>query len=455
MPQSTIAAISTPLGSGGIGIVRLSGPQAFAIGEKVFAARSGKPLFGLRGYEAILGHVFDAQGNYDDAIATLFRAPKSYTGEDVLEISCHGGSWVLRKLLACALAQGAAMAEPGEFTRRAFLNGKLDLTQAEGIMAIISARGDAALKAAMQAREGVLSAALQKMGELILEQAAHLAAWTDYPEEDVASVQDGALCQALAAVQQQVAALVGTFGQGQAIHEGVPAVIVGKPNVGKSTLMNALAGAQRSIVTAIPGTTRDVVSDMVQVGDVMLRLSDTAGIHTAQDEIEKIGIERAKQQLESAQLVLAVFDGSRPLDKQDEELLEALQGRAFLAVVNKSDLPRQLDTAPLRAATGCVVCASAKTGEGMADLRRQVAEMVNLHQLDASAPLVFTLRQQAKLQECQAALIQAVEALEAGMTLDAVGVCVDTALEALFSLTGQRASDAVIDQVFANFCVGK
>lgn len=455
MENTTIAAIATPMGSGGIGVVRMSGPDAFAIVGRIFRGNGGKAPCEMAGYSGRLGRVFDGNGDIDDAICFVYRGPRSYTGEDVVELSSHGGVWAVQAVLRLCLDNGAVAAAPGEFTKRAFLNGKLNLSQAEAVMDLIGAQGQSAMRAALAARDGALSTKIAKIVENLLAQSAHLAAWADYPEEEIETVDSGELLTALQGANTQIDVLLATYDQGKILREGVATAIIGKPNVGKSTLMNLLAGQQRSIVTDIPGTTRDIVEDSVRLGDCVLRLADTAGIRATDDPVESVGVARAKAQMETAQLILAVFDSSDLLDEQDLQLLELLADRTCIAVINKTDLTQWLDIDAIRRKIPRLVRLSAQSGEGRDELELLVLEVLGLNELDPSAAIVANERQRHCLLEARQSLGEAVAALEAMMTMDAVNVCIDYALDALLSLTGQRASDKVVDEVFARFCVGK
>lgn len=455
MNHHTICAVSTPLGSGGIGIVRLSGAQAILVAERVFRSTSGRMLRELKGYTGLLGRIYDASGALDDAIAYVYRAPRSYTGEDVVELSCHGGPWIVQRVLRLCLENGARPAGPGEFTKRAFLNGKMDLSAAEGVMDLISAQGDSAMRAALSARDGALSCALDDIINRLLGQAAHLAAWADFPDEDLEAVESDPLIWEFEQHIQKIHALLATWDRGRILREGAKTVIVGRPNVGKSTLMNLLAGEQRSIVTDIPGTTRDIVEDTVRLGDCVLLLADTAGLRNTDDPVEQIGVDRAWEKLAAADLILAVFDRAQPLAPEDRELLAALEGRPCIAVLNKADLPQQMDINAVKVKVERVVSLSAKQGQGREMLEQQVAELLGLAEFDSSAPMVARERQRQCLTAAVSALEEAVLVLRSGMTLDAIGVLLDEALDALLTLTGRKATEAVVDEVFAQFCVGK
>ena len=454
--ETTIAAIATPPGQGAVGMVRLSGPCAREIAQRVFRPMdSRRSLDKLAGYTGCLGRVFDAQGDIDEAVAIVYQAPKSYTGEDVVELCCHGGSFLLSRVLEACFAAGATPAGPGEFTKRAFLNGKLSLDEAESVMGLVSAHSDSAARAALAARDGALTGEISACADQLINLAAHLAAWVDYPEEDIPEVQENTLAETLSLVTGRLQKLASGFNRGRILREGIDTVIAGRPNVGKSTLMNALSGSQRSIVTDIPGTTRDVVEDTVRLGSLVLRLSDTAGLRATDDPVEQAGVALTKSRLESCDLVLAVFDGAQPLDAGDRELLEQLKGRLCVGVVNKADLPLQIDIHPLQEALPAVVELSAKTGEGVERLEQEITRLLGLAKIDPTAPMLHTHRQLDCVRRALAELAEATAALEQGQTLDALSVCVDGAIDALLELTGQRASAAVVDRVFHNFCVGK
>ena len=454
--NNTIVAISTPSGSAGLGVVRLSGPDALAVAGRVFRpADPRKTPDKLAGYTAAYGHVFGAEGDLDECVLLCFRAPHSYTGEDVAELSCHGGRSILQQVLRACLDAGAVPAGPGEFTRRAFVNGKMDLTQAESVMDLIAADGQLAATTALAAREGAVFRRLTAVKESLLEVAAQFGAFIDYPDEDIPELAPETLAQTVREGHTALAALLATYDAGRVLREGVDTAIVGSPNVGKSTLMNCLAGCRRSIVTDIAGTTRDVVEETVRLGEVTLRLADTAGIRDTGDTVEAVGVDMAKQRMAGAALVLAVFDGSQPLSEEDKALADSLKGRTAIAVVNKADKPLAADLAWLGERFSWLVTLSAKEGEGIAALTEAVTEVTGVARLDAAQPVLTTERQRQCAATALTCLEEAKTALEMGLTLDAVSVSVDGALNAILELTGQRATEAVVDQVFANFCVGK
>ncbi len=366
--NSTIAAISTAQGEGGIGVIRISGTDATAVADRVFQNIRHRKLSDMSGYTAAFGKIIKDGEELDEAVALVFRAPHSYTGEDVVELSCHGGIYITQQVLRAVLEAGAKPAQAGEFTKRAFLNGKIDLTEAEAVIDIISAKNRSAARAALSVKEGALRRRITKVKDDLLALAAHLSAWADYPEEDIAEVTDEMILTVCKSAEAALSRLLATYDSGQAVKQGIDTVIAGRPNVGKSTLMNLLSGYEKSIVTAIPGTTRDIVEDTVVAGDVMLRLSDTAGLRDTDDAVEKIGVDRAKQRLEQCGLLLAVFDNSRALEDFDFQLLETAKTVPSLAIINKTDLPSQLDINKIKSYIDNIIFISAATGEGKEEL---------------------------------------------------------------------------------------
>ncbi len=454
--NDTIVAISTPLAPAGLGVLRLSGEEAPAIADKLFRPVDGARMpSALSGYTAAYGHLFDEKGDFDDAVALVFRAPHSYTGENVVELSCHGGLYILQRAVAAAVSAGARPADAGEFTKRAFLNGKMDLTGADAVMDLIGAQGELAAKTALAAREGATFRALDAVKAGLLAVAAQAAAYVDYPYEDIPELSTDALAATLSSAEAALSALLSTFDAGKILREGIDTVIVGSPNVGKSTLMNRLSGYERSIVTDEAGTTRDVVEETVRLGDVTLRLADTAGIRKTDNLAESIGVQRAKDRLDRAALVLCVFDGGKPLSDEDLALANTAAESPFaVAVLNKSDCGTAGEDT-LRALFSEVVVLSAKTGDGIADLAAAVRRITGLARLTGDEALLSTERQRAAAQTALAAVRRASEAAAAGLTPDLIGADVEDAIAAIATLTGERVSEAVVSEVFSRFCVGK
>ena len=453
--SDTIAALSTPLAPGGIGVIRISGDSAIEIADRVIKTTSGKPLSSLKGYCAAHGKAFSGDELLDECVALVFRAPRSYTGEDTVEISCHGGVYVTSRVLRAVLGAGARPAEGGEFTKRAFLNGKMDLSEAEAVMSLISARGEGGMKAALTALDGALSKKIDAYCNILVAAAANMAAWVDYPDDEIPDLDLDVLEESLKEVYNGLEALLCRFDAGKAITDGIDTAIVGKPNVGKSALMNMLSGFRRSIVTDIAGTTRDIVEETVRVGRVILNLADTAGIRESDDTVESIGVEMAKGRIEKAGLILAVFDISRGLDESDEEILELCKNRQVIGIINKTDLPQKADIEKIQNALGEVIFISALKGNGEAELSEAIERALGTNKIDTSQAMLTTERQRRSAEKALSSIREALDAVSMGMTMDAINVCIDSAIEDLLELTGKKAREAVVDEVFSRFCVGK
>ena len=453
--EKTIAAISTPMGTGGVGIIRLSGADAVRIADISFKSFSGLLLSQSEGYRAHYGKVYEKGTAVDEVICLVFRAPHSYTGEDVVEINCHGGIIITKKILKIMLENGAVPAHPGEFSKRAFLNGKMDLSKAEGIMTLIGAKGEQGASAAYNLLEGSLNKKITEINSSLLSVAAHLAAWVDYPDDEIEELGTQELNNTLINAKSEIERLLSRFDSGMAVTTGVEAVIAGKPNVGKSTLMNLLTGCEKSIVTSVEGTTRDVIEETVNLDGCILRLSDTAGLRDADNEVEKIGVSRSKTKLMRAAVIFAVFDLSKPLSDEDKELIEICNGRTVIPIINKNDLSAVADTSYIENKLGKCIYISAKSGDGYDELCNRVTTLLGTKDFDTSAAMLANERQRLCCENAVKSLNSAIEAMEIGMTLDAVGVCIDDAVGALLELTGQKASEAVVDEVFKQFCVGK
>ena len=453
MSDRTIAAIATPLGESSIGVIRISGEAALSIADKVFFAFSGEKLSDLAGYRAAYGEIKEGDRVLDDAVALVFRAPKSYTGEDVVEISVHGGRILLREVLRLILKNGAYPAEAGEFTKRAFLNGKTDLTRAESIMGLISAKSEAQLRLSRAAHIGKVGEKIREIEGDLVALDASIAAFSDYPDEDIEGLDYENFLKMLENADTQLNKMLSTYDAGRILREGIDTAIVGKPNVGKSTIMNMLSGAERSIVTEVAGTTRDVIEETVTVGDIVLRLADTAGIHDTDDTVESIGVDRAKERLNTAGLILAVFDCTKPLDSDDFALIDSIKHKNVIVIINKTDLSSRLDKSAFEGFK--IVETSAKKGDGYESLCNAISEVCGTADLDPDSAVLLNERQRYCAVRALDGVNEAINALKGGRTMDAVGVCVDDALAALFELTGKRVTNEVTDEIFRRFCVGK
>ncbi|MDE6149984.1 MAG: tRNA uridine-5-carboxymethylaminomethyl(34) synthesis GTPase MnmE [Ruminococcus sp.] len=457
--MSTICAVSTPLAQGGLSVIRISGDNAIDIAEKIFSPFGEKQVRAMSGHTCAYGKVMNPENNrqIDDAVLTVFIAPKSYTGENAAEISCHGGVYITKEILRLCIAQGAVLAEKGEFTKRAFLNGKLSLTQAESVMELISAQGEYALRSANLTREGRLFKDISAAAKELVRILGELGAWVDYPEEDLPDVEESALSESLSQILTVVNRILNDYDNGLLLRNGVDTVIAGKPNVGKSTLMNMLLGYDRSIVTDIAGTTRDVIEETAKLGELTLKLSDTAGIRDTENKVEQLGVELARKRIENCSLVMAVFDTSRPLDDEDIELLEYIYRlkKNLIIILNKSDLEPCIKPDIMKKYSPHIITISAKFNEGMEEIQKTAEKIFSLNNYDPDSTIFANERQKSCAETAKQYIEKALEALKTGATLDAVTVTIDYAANALLELTGEKASEAVVNEVFSKFCVGK
>lgn len=453
--MSTIAAISTAQGQGGIGVIRVSGEDSFTIVDKIFKSVSGKKIMDIKGYTALFGHIYNNEEVLDEAVVLKYVAPKSFTGENVVEISCHGGMYITKEVLNAVIMSGASLAEPGEFTKRAYLNGKMDLTEAESVMDIISAKSKSAARAALFVKDGALFKKSQQVKQLLLDKATHLSAWADYPEEDIPEVTEDSIMEAIEESISILEKLLSTYDMGQVVKEGIDTVIAGRPNAGKSTLMNLLVGREKSIVTNIAGTTRDVVEDTVLVGNVMLKLSDTAGIRDTDNEIEKIGVQKTFDKINGAGLVIALFDNNEELNSEDIDLINKIKDMPCIAVINKIDLEDKVDKKYITNNIKNVVYISAKQQDNIDELKNMIEKIAGTEDFDPSAGIVANERQRNAIRNAVNSLYEAKESLAMGMTMDAITVSLQETIDYLLELTGEKAGEEIVDSVFHNFCVGK
>ena len=451
----TICAAATADGEGALAVVRISGENALAVAERVFKPY-GKPVSEMAGYTCAYGQVVDNGERIDDAVLTVFRAPHSYTGEDCAEISCHGGRYLTQRIMRLCCDNGAVPAERGEFTKLAFVNGKLSLTQAEAVMELISAQGELTLRSANLTRQGALFGRIQGINARLVKLLGELAAWVDYPEEDLPEVETDTMLATLRDCLSEAQRLIDGYDNGMLLRRGIPAAIVGKPNVGKSTLMNLLLGYERAIVTDIAGTTRDVLEESVRLGDVTLRLSDTAGLRDTDNAVERIGVELARKKLGESALIIAVFDGSVPPDDEDKALVAEIKAAdaKVIALINKSDIAADEHYYELCAGLPYVIGISAKQGSGRDKLEAAAAELFGAAGTEDGIIFVNE-RQRSCLGRAAEALKQAVSAIDMGFTPDVTTISVEEAAAAFSELTGDRVTDTVVNEVFSKFCVGK
>ena len=458
--MDTIAAIATGAGVSAIGVLRVSGPAAIAAAEAVFRPRDGRPLSAHAPRALVRGNLLGPDGEtVDDCLAVFFPAPHSYTGEDSAEFHCHGSPIVLRLGLQALFAQGARQAGPGEFTRQAFLNGKLDLTEAEAVMDLIDAESAAAAKNALSQLGGSLRRMVEGVRDGLVDIASRFYAVVDYPDEDIEDIHPREIEAALRTADETLTRLLASFQRGQVLRAGVPAAILGRPNAGKSSLLNALLGYDRAIVTDIPGTTRDTVEEKCCLGGVLLRLIDTAGLRETEDAVEKLGTERSRRAAEDAGLVLALIDGSQPVTPEDEAILRLAAGKErWLLLLTKSDLPQKAVLPRLSALPGtapaAVLSLSAKTGSGIPALETAVAELFPQGEAETGS-LLTNPRQADAVGRALDAVRRAEESLSLGLTPDVILTDAEEALSALGELTGATAREEIVSAIFSRFCVGK
>ena len=458
----TIAAVSTPYGKGGIAVIRVSGEDAIAVAEKVFFPRDGKPLSEKTSTHAVYGDIFDTWGGkkrqIDDGLAVVFRAPRSFTGEDTVEISCHGGVLVTQRVLSALLSSGARPAMAGEFTKRAFINGKMTLTGAEALGDLLEAQTDEQIGLARSNMRGTLSVAVKEIYDSLGDVLAAIFAHIDYPDEDLADVSHAQMLSIAKENLERLERLQKTYSTGRAVTEGIPTVILGRTNAGKSSIYNRIVGRDAAIVTDIEGTTRDVLTETAKLGRVILRLSDTAGLRDSGDTVEKIGIDRARAAAECAELILAVFDGSRAPDSDDREFikyLNSLRG-VKVAVINKSDIGSVHEINTLLEGFDYVCSISAFSGDGFDRFSELIEKIYIDEKLDTgSDAIISNARQSAAVSSAIEALNIAINAIENDLPLEICCAEVENALASLGELDGRTVSEDIVSRIFANFCVGK
>ncbi|MET3575876.1 tRNA uridine-5-carboxymethylaminomethyl(34) synthesis GTPase MnmE [Bhargavaea ullalensis] len=461
MEFDTISAISTPMGEGAIAIVRLSGDEAVAITDKLFRAPSGKPLSEMASHTIHYGHLVDPETGSvaEEVMVSLMKAPKTFTREDVVEINCHGGLTSVNRVLELVLRSGARLAEPGEFTKRAFLNGRIDLSQAEAVIDLIRAKTDRAMDVALGQMEGRLSRLIGSLRQALIETLAQVEVNIDYPEyDDVEEMTLPVLVEKCTWVKEEIDKLIRTSGQGKILREGLSTAIIGRPNVGKSSLLNSLLQENKAIVTDIAGTTRDIIEEYVNVRGVPLKLVDTAGIRETEDIVERIGVERSRKVLKEADLILLVLNSSEALSEEDNRLFDAVKGMDVIIVANKTDLPRRMDLDELKqlAPGAPLVTTSLLQDEGIGELEEAIASMFfEGHTGNQDMTYVSNARHVALLHSARSAVEEAIGAAEAGVPVDMVQIDVTRAWEILGEIVGDTVQDSLINQLFSQFCLGK
>ncbi len=451
--SSVISAISTPYGRGGVAMIRVSGNGAIDICDKIFKGK--KPLTDVEANKAVYGNIVYNGEIVDDGVFTVFRAPHSFTGEDTVEICCHGGILITQKVLSATYTAGARPAEAGEFTKRAFSSGRLSLSEAEAVIDLIDAESNEQLKLARSHTSGVLSRKIESIREELISLISQIYVFVDYPDEDLSDVTPDEALERTEKLCVAIDALCKSYSTGKIIREGIDTVICGKPNTGKSSLLNALSGYDRAIVTSVPGTTRDTVEERINLGRLTLNLCDTAGIRATEDEVERLGIERSIKKIEGAQLTLAVFDGSKPLDDEDKEVLGKLDKAASIIIINKNDLGSVLTEADFEDFEN-IVSISAKNNEGTEKLTETVEAMFMSNTIDYSKDAIISnARQFACAETALNSAKNALEALRQGYTPDVAAMELELALGALSELDSRKVSEEVVNAIFSRFCIGK
>lgn len=459
MDFDTITSISTPMGEGAIGIVRLSGPQAIEIGDILYKGK--KKLSEVETHTINYGHIIDPETDetVEEVMVSVLRAPKTFTREDIIEINCHGGILTINRILELTMTYGARMAEPGEYTKRAFLNGRIDLSQAEAVMDFIRSKTDRASKVAMNQIEGRLSDLIKKQRQSILEILAQVEVNIDYPEyDDVEDATTDFLLEQSKRIKEEINRLLETGAQGKIMREGLSTVIVGRPNVGKSSMLNNLIQDNKAIVTEVAGTTRDVLEEYVNVRGVPLRLVDTAGIRDTEDIVEKIGVERSRKALSEADLILFVLNNNEPLTEDDQTLFEVIKNEDVIVIINKTDLEQRLDVSELREMIGDMplIQTSMLKQEGIDELEIQIKDLFFVGEVqNQDMTYVSNSRHISLLKQARQSIQDAIDAAESGIPMDMVQIDLTRTWEILGEIIGESASDELIDQLFSQFCLGK
>ena len=456
--MSTIVSISTAPGIGGIGIIRMSGENTFGILDKIFVQKNKQNINDIKGYSMKYGHIIDNGEIIDEVLVSYFKAPKSYTTEDMCEINSHGGNVIEKKILELCLKNGATLAEPGEFTKRAFLNGRIDLAQAESVIDVINAKSYREAKSGIKQLEGFLSNKIKEIKQEILDVLVNIEVTIDYPEYDIPEVQENEIKDMLKSVGAKLEKLEKSFDNGRIIKEGIKTAIIGKPNAGKSSLLNAILNEDRAIVTDIAGTTRDTIEEYVNVKGIPLRLVDTAGIRRTADIVEKIGVEKSIEKANEADLIIAIFDSSKNLDAEDLEILKLIKNKKAIILLNKSDLNVVIDENDkrLRDVTQNILKISALNKTGIEELYDKISEMFNLNEINLDNEVLITnVRHKNLISKAIENVKMANETLNNNMPIDIITIYIKQILDDLGEITGDEVTEDVINEIFSKFCLGK
>lgn len=454
----TIAAIATSIGEGGISIIRVSGSDALKIAATIFKGKNDKSLKDIKSYTMRYGYIIDieSKGIIDEVILSFMKGPKSFTAEDTIEINCHGGIVATNRVLQEVIKAGARLAEPGEFTKRAFLNGRIDLSQAEAVIDIIRAKTELSMKSAIAQAEGQISQEIKKLRNKLLEIIAHIEATVDFPEDDLEELTSEVTTSKLSRVLLEIDNLLSSADEGKILRDGLSTVIIGKPNVGKSSLLNTLLMEKRAIVTEVPGTTRDVIEEYMNLDGVPIKIIDTAGIRDTEDFVEKIGVERSKEKIKEADLIILMLDASRELDSEDLEIIDFIKANKYIVLLNKCDLPNKINKLDLKVLNSqYIIDVSAFTGEGVNILKSTIKQLFFKGEVITDNAMITNIRHKQALLRSKESCYSALEALKNTSAIDLASIDVRNAWFSLGEITGETVQEDIIDKIFSEFCIGK
>lgn len=454
----TIAAVSTVLGEGGISIIRVSGDKCLSIVDSIFKAKNGKNLSDMKPYTMRYGHIIEKETGdiLDEVLVSFMKGPRSFTAEDTVEINCHGGVTPTKKVLQEVIKAGGRLAEPGEFTKRAFLNGRIDLSQAEAVIDIIRSKTELSMKSAVLQSEGRISKEINSLRNKLLQTIAHIEATVDFPEEDLEEITGNEVKKDLMEIEKDIDRLLDTADEGKILREGLNVVIVGKPNVGKSSLLNALLMEKRAIVTEVPGTTRDVIEEYINLDGVPIKIVDTAGIRETEDIVEKIGVQKSKEKINESDLVILMLDSSAELDNEDYEIIDYIKDKKYIVLLNKRDLDYRINTSQLKELNSkYIIETSAKTGEGIEKLKQCIKDLFFNGEVKSGEVIITNTRHKEALIRAKESCKSAMDTLTNTLAIDLASIDIRNAWLTLGEITGETLEEDIIDKIFSEFCLGK